>query len=87
MVNRETIPATIRQIMSDPKFELGVRDARAGQKRHPNYESWTMVNDQWAYERGRSWALLVPRNVELKQDGKVTNEAVAWFRRIEEYIL
>lgn len=82
MANRATIPTTIAQIMASPKFGLGVADVRAGRGRHPSYEHWT-VNEAWNYERGRSWATLAPRNMAIRQGGKVTAEAIAWYRRAD----
>lgn len=86
MTNRPTVPTTIAKIMADPKFGLGVADTRAGRARSPSYERWS-VNEQWNYERGRAWATLAPHDVALQQAGKVTAEAIAWFRRVDQYIL
>lgn len=74
--NRSTRPTTVVAIMSE--FGLGVADARARRGDHPAYESWT-AKEQWNYERGRQWATLAPRSVELKRAGKVTAEAVRWY--------
>ena len=81
------VPSSIREIMSDPTFELGVADVRAGRSRRPAYDLWPEINDQWAYERGRMWALLTPRDVQLKRDGKITNEAISWYARHEIEII
>jgi hypothetical protein len=67
--------------MSDPAFELGVADARAGRPYRPDYDLWPDIDDQWNYERGRVWAALTPRNVRLKRNGKVTEAAEDWFVR------
>jgi hypothetical protein len=34
------IPSSIREIVSDPAFELGVADVRAGRSRRPGYDLW-----------------------------------------------
>jgi hypothetical protein len=81
-----THPVTILSVMQDPKFGLGVADVRTGRGYHPGYETWD-GNEQWNYERGRQWATLAPRDLALKKGGKVTAEAIAWFRRVDQYIL
>jgi hypothetical protein len=68
--------------MSHWAFERGVRDARAGRPIDPAYDRWEDVNEQWNYERGRQWAVLVPASVELKCNGAVTQEALRWFKRV-----
>ena len=73
--------------MSQPSFALGVRDARAGRGYHSKYERWD-GDKQWSYERGRHWALLVPRSVQLRRnDGKLSTEAVRWFEKFSDDIL
>jgi len=84
--NSLTSPTTIEEVMADPKFGLGVADARAGRGHHPAFDRWT-GNEQWNYERGRHWATLTPRTVALKLSGKVTAEAVQWFRHAGRDIL
>jgi hypothetical protein len=49
-------------------------------------DSWP-INEAWNYERGRIWAQRVPASVALKRDGRVTEEAVAWFARLGSDIL
>ena len=82
-----TVPVNVEEIMGRPTFERGVTDVRGGCGYPPDYEMWSDANDCWAYERGRQWALLVPRRVKLKTDGKVTAEAVALFHRHTRDIL
>ena len=53
---------------------------------HINYETWS-GDEQWNYERGRAWAVLAPHNIALKRAGKVTAEAIAWFGRVDRFIL
>lgn len=75
-----TATVSIETIMQSPLFEAGVRDARAGRGFPLNYDE--LDDPLWAYERGRQWAGLVPRSVPVKVNGKVTREAIAWFRRV-----
>jgi hypothetical protein len=81
----KTRKISIKSIMRDPKFTLGVADARAGKPFPPDYDSWR--DDRWAYERGRQWAALAPRNVRLKHNGKITEIAHSWFLRHGDDIL
>jgi hypothetical protein len=67
------------EIMARSTFALGVADVRAGRRCfHPNYDQWS-TNEQWAYERGRAWAVIAPRNVQLKMSGKINPDALRWF--------
>jgi hypothetical protein len=74
-----TQPTSIHWIMSQPTFTLGAADARAGRRYHADYDLWN-INGQWNYERGRQWASLAPRNVPLKRNGRVTREALKYFK-------
>ncbi len=74
-----TVPISIQEIMSAPLFERGVNDARAGRGYPGDYDLWAHTNDRWAYERGRQWALLVPRHVPLRRNGRISNQAIALF--------
>jgi hypothetical protein len=69
---------TIEEIMSSHSFALGVADVRAGRPVHRDYDKWH-TNDQWNYERGRCWARLTPRHIQLKRNGKITREAIRYF--------
>ena len=75
-----TPPTTFEKIMCSPEFVLGVADARAGRPYRSAYGTW-LTNDQWNYERGRAWATLVPKIVQLKRNGQITSEAMQWFQR------
>jgi hypothetical protein len=75
----ETVGCTVEWIMSRPEFALGVADARAGRPIRKAHDTWADINAQWNYSRGRQWAVLAPRNVPLKRNGKVTDEAIRWF--------
>jgi hypothetical protein len=79
-------PTTIPEIMATVTFALGVADARAGRPFHRDFDLWR-GSDQWAYERGRAWATLAPRNVPLKINGKISADAVAWYARHGDEIL
>jgi len=72
------VPTTAEEIMASPYFALGAADQRAGRGFRSTYATWE-GNDQWNYERGRAWAVLAPRSVTLKRDGKLTAEARRWF--------
>jgi hypothetical protein len=81
-----TVPVSIAEIMASPRFQRGVADAR-GRKPFPSdYDVWAHEDKLWAYERGRMWGRLVPRNVAVKRDGKVTKEAINWFVKIGDSI-
>jgi len=77
---------TIPAIMAQPTFALGVADVRAGRGFHADFDLW-QGNDQWAYERGRLWAVLTPPHIQPKRDGNITAEAISWFRRAGDLIL
>jgi hypothetical protein len=79
-----TEPVSIRWIMSDPAFERGVRDARAN--RGFPFDTWE-TNSVWNYERARAWARRVPASIDLKRNGRMTDEAVRWYVRISWDIL
>jgi hypothetical protein len=81
------IPLSIREIMSDPAFEFGVADVRAGRSRRPDYDLWHKINDQWAHERGRMWALLAPRDIQLKRDSKITNDLAVRAARYRDHLM
>jgi hypothetical protein len=65
---------TRQEIMSDPKFALGVADARARRGYPADYDAWE--DDRWAYERGRQWAQIAPRSLPLKINGKLNPQAL-----------
>jgi hypothetical protein len=71
-------PTTIRKIMSSPYFALGATDRRAGRGYRAAYGTW-ITNDQWDYERGRAWAVLAPRSVELHRNCKLNPAAIRWW--------
>jgi hypothetical protein len=73
-----TFPTTIRAIMSSSHFALGVADKRAGRGYRDAYATWD-IDGQWNYERGRAWAVLAPRSVELRRNGKLNPAAIRWF--------
>jgi hypothetical protein len=77
-----TIPVSVEAVMASPRFQQGVTDARRGKPFPADYDVWVREDKTWSYERGRLWGRLVPRNVPLKRDGKVTDEAVNWYLKI-----
>lgn len=82
----ETRPTTIIAIMATATFAIGVRDARAKRPFHPDADVWK-PNDCWAYERGRLWATVTPRDVPLKCNGQINPDAIAWYHRHCDEIL
>src|SRR5260370_3496456 len=81
------IEVTVERIMRDPAFALGAADVRAGLPFRRQYDRWG-TNTQWCYERGRAWALLAPRHIKVHgRDGKLTPNAVAWFKPERSNIL
>jgi hypothetical protein len=81
-----TTAVAIPAIMERVTFALGVADARAGRGSHPDFDLWK-TNDQWSYERGRAWAVLTPRHIKLKRNGRIRVEAITWFARHADDIL
>lgn len=82
-----TEPVSVESIMRCRAFAAGVKDARAGLPFRAAYDRWE-VNDQWDYERGRAWALLVPADVPLKnRNGKLNERAVLWFKAAGRVII
>lgn len=63
--------------MSEPHFALGVADARAGRAFHRDYDIWK--DGHWAYERGRMWAVLAPRDFPLKLGGRLNPKAIRFY--------
>jgi hypothetical protein len=76
MSNEEKSPVTWAQIVRCPFFKIGVDDLRTGAP--PRFD----IDDGnfWAYERGRLWAVLAPRNMEPKGPKAVTLLVVAMRR-------
>jgi hypothetical protein len=58
--------------MSSSAFALGVHDVRAGL---PLRDIHSQFVSQWAYERGRAWAVVAPRTMPLFVNGKLNPEA------------
>jgi hypothetical protein len=80
MLNRgETEPTSAIWIMEQPTFAQGAADARARRGYPKAYEHWD-YDDQWNYERGRQWAQLAPPSVKLKRKGKITFEAMRYYK-------
>jgi hypothetical protein len=77
-----TIQVSDLEIMLSVWFEQGVTDARAGRGFPKDYDAWSAQDRLWAYERGRLWGRAVPRSVQLKSGGRVTDQAIAWFKRL-----
>jgi hypothetical protein len=75
------IPSSIREMMSDPAFELGVADVRAGRSRRPDYDF--LARDQRSMEiRARphvGLAHTTKRPTETRRQDN--NEAISWYAR------
>jgi hypothetical protein len=60
-------------IMRDPSFLRGVEEYRA--RKRPNFES-----TDWAYERGRQFAAIAPRDLPITTPtGRLNRKALAIF--------
>jgi hypothetical protein len=77
-----TIPVSDLEIMTSRWFALGVADGRANRPFPADYDAWSAQDRLWSYERGRLWGRAVPRSVQLKSGGRVTAQAIAWFKRL-----
>ena len=77
MEQADTIAVTPRQIMATAGFAAGVADVRTGKP--TRFDSFG--DDDWAYERGRQWALIAPMSMPLRLGRKLNPEAVLHFSR------
>jgi hypothetical protein len=59
--------------MRPADFRRGVEEVRAGAP--PDFDA----SDNWAYERGRQWALIAPRSMPLYVGNRLNPKAVALF--------
>jgi hypothetical protein len=73
-----TRAATAEQIMRSGSFARGVADRRSGRSPQFDREDGN-GHSQWAYERGRLWASIAPRDMPLRIGGKLNPKAVALF--------
>jgi len=72
--------------MSDPAFTFGAADVRARLPFRRAYDRWD-IDTQWNYERGRAWALLAPRHIQIRNRcGSLNIDATRWFRRMSEIL-
>jgi hypothetical protein len=71
----DTMPVTVREIVTSPEFRAGVDEVRAG--RPPAFDAW----DDWNYERGRAFAVIAPRNLDPQSDLAVRLYVAARARR------
>jgi hypothetical protein len=81
-----TRPVSIETIMTRKSFRLGFEDLRAGRPMRDltakllgatdrHYRK--VVNDQWDYERGRQFAIVASKDLQLFDDqGRLRDEAV-----------
>jgi hypothetical protein len=75
----ETGRVTIEEIMGTAAFRRGVNDFRNG--RPPAFDGPRA--DSWAYERGRLFAALAPRDMQVvsRRTKQLNPKAVAFYRR------
>ena len=67
----DTELVSVPTIMRHPSFRRGVEEYRA--RKRPNFEC-----DDWAYEHGRQFAAIAPRNLKLfTANGALNRVAVA----------
>jgi hypothetical protein len=79
----ETTKASVEWVMRDPSFAAGVNDVRRGLP--PRFDDPKMADDidkQWNYERGRFWAIIAPRSLALRLNGKLNPKAIALYRKL-----
>ena len=69
-----TRPVSAAEIVSSPRFAIGVADFRAGAP--PRFDE-----GDWGYERGRLWAALAPRTLDPRSALGVRLFEAAWERR------
>jgi hypothetical protein len=67
---------SVEEIIRDPKFAQGVKDARAGRPFPADFDAWEHGNDQWCYERGRQWAAVMPRDQKFKSGDRIPPRAL-----------
>jgi hypothetical protein len=71
----DTVMVSTASLMRQPSFLRGVEEYRA--RRRPDFEC-----DDWQYERGRQWAAIAPRNLNIfTSSGRVSRLALAIFNR------
>ena len=70
-------------LMRSPGFLQGVEDVRAG--RPPRFDDHDGEED-WAYERGRLWAVLAPSSMPLFVGKRVNKKALAIFKIVDGII-
>lgn len=64
-------------IMRYPSFLRGVEEYRA--RKRPNFDRECT---DWGYERGRQWAAIAPRNLNIfTPSGRLSRQALAIFDR------
>jgi hypothetical protein len=63
----DTHEVTVFEIVSHPEFARGLDEARAGLPFNPDNAD----NIDWSYERGRLFAVIAPRDLPLRINGRV----------------
>jgi hypothetical protein len=68
----------VSKIMRSPAFARGVSDQRTG--RAPR-DFFADTNAAWDYQRGRQWAVAVPRAMPVMDGRKVNRKAIRIYER------
>jgi len=71
MSQTDTRPISTATIMRSAAFKAGVEDVRTGQP--ARFDDYV----EWEYERGRQFAVLAPRSMPLRLNGKLNPRAIA----------
>jgi hypothetical protein len=73
--NEKSVIVSTEVLMRPDAFRRGVDEVRSGVA--PDFDA--PIDDDWAYERGRQWALIAPRSMPLYIGNRINPKAVALF--------
>jgi hypothetical protein len=76
--NEEATIVPYETLMRPAAFRRGVEEVRTGVA--PNFDA-PDIEDFWAYERGRQWALIAPCSMSLYVGSRINPKAIALFER------
>jgi hypothetical protein len=84
--NARTHDTTEEKIMQTVAFRRGVAEVRAGQP--PRFDEESKLSSDWSYERGRQFAIVAPRDLQivLPKKRQLNPKAVALYRRLRDII-